>query len=403
MNYRLIFLCLLGIDAAILLMESSGISISYREAHTLYNSYTPLHFFVNASLNLFGQNDMALRLPMILMHLVSVLLFYGVSGRYLERDSDRLWLVSIFMLLPGINSAALLLDNTVLVIMLLMAFVYFQEHRPAAAGAVLGVSVLIDGAFSLLYIGLFVYALRERRGALTAATVLLLAASLYLHGFDVHGAPKGHFLDVLGLYAAIFSPILFIYLVYVLFRKVVVREFDRLWYLSAVPLGISLLLSFRQELDIQVFAPYLLLAMPLAAQMFFHSYRVRLKMFRRRYRLLFGISFALLVLHALVVFFNMELYRFMEPGQKHFAQKQHVAKELAASLKARGVSCLTTSDFKMQLRLRFYGITQCREYEMSLFPSEGAENVTISYINFPVYSAYVTKIPKNQESAPSTP
>jgi hypothetical protein len=395
MKERLIFLLLLGIDAAVLLLESNGISISYREARTLYDSYTLLHFFIDGSLYLFGQNDIALRLPMIAFHLLSVSLFYGVSGRYCNRESDRLWLAAIFMLLPGINSAALLVDNSAFVITGIMLYLYLREKLPTLAAGLLGLYLFIDDSFALLYLGLFFYGVTNKRRTLMVSTLLLFGASMYLYGFDTHGSPKGHFLDVLGLYAAIFSPILFIYLVYILFRKFVTRSFDLLWYLSATPLGLSLLLSFRQEIDIQMFAPYLLLAMPLAAQAFFHSYRVRLKMHRRRYRLLFTVSFALLLLHALAVFFNKELYRFMEPGQRHFAQRQHVAKELANALKAHHIECIETSDAKMQLRLYFYGIGECPTYQMSDLPGESAIDVTISYINFPAYPAYVTKILKN--------
>lgn len=395
MKTRLIFLLLLGIDAAVLLMESNGISISYREAQTLYDSYSLLHFFINGSLWLFGENDIALRLPMIAAHLLSVILFYSLSARYLKRDTDRLWVAAIFMLLPGVNSAALLVDNSGFVITGILLYLYWREKLPTLAAGLLGLFVFIDVSFALLYLGLFFYAVNNKRRVLMAASLILFGMSMYLHGFDTHGSPKGHFLDVLGLYAAIFSPILFVYLVYVLFRKFVTRSFDLLWYLSVTPLGLALLLSFRQELEIQVFAPYLLLAMPLAAQAFFHSYRVRLRVHRRRYRVLFSISFVLLLLHALVVFFNKELYRFMEPGQKHFAQKQHVAKELAGALKKHGIDCVETADSKMQLRLRFYGIEQCQSNQMDSQPSPESINVTVSYINFPAYPAHVTKLPKN--------
>ena len=394
MKERFILLLFLGIDALVLLLESSGISISYREAKTLYESYSLLHYIINASLAFFGQNDIALRLPMIVIHLASVLLFYAVSSRYLQRSADRLWLVAIFMLLPGINSAALLVDNSALVILVLLAYVYTRERAPWIAAFFLVLGLFIDISFAMLYLGLFFFAVNRREKGLMVTSLLLFGASMYLHGFDTHGSPKGHFLDVLGLYAAIFSPIVFIYMVYVLFRRFVVREHDLLWYLSVTPLVLSLLLSFRQELEIQMFAPYLLLSMPLAAQAFFHSYRVRLKMYRKKYRLLFTVSFVLLLIHAFAVFFNKELYRFMEPGQKHFANKQHVAKELAAALKAKEIRCIQSDDYKMELRLQFYGIGKCEMNQMSHTPRFGAEHVTISYMNVPVYDTYVTKINK---------
>lgn len=395
MSERFIFLILLGIDALLLFLESGGISISYREAKTLYESDTLLHDLVNGSIALFGQNDFALRLPTIAMHLAAVVLFYRLSGGYLKRGKDRLWLVAIFMLLPGVSSSALLVDNSALVILFLLAYAVLQEHSERAAMLLLIPAVFIDVAFAPLFLGLFFYALNEKRGVyLSAAPLLLFGLSMYLHGFDPHGTPKGHFLDVLGLYAVIFSPIVFVYLVYTLFRLSVQRRFSLLWYLAAVPLLLSLVLSFRQVIDIQVFAPYLILAMPLAAQLFSHSYRVRLKIYRQKYRLLFALSFALLILNTLAVFFNKEIYALLEEGQRHFAHRQHVAKELAAALRERGVECALLDDPKMQLRLRFYGIGRCPRYRVTLPEGGGESDVTISYSGYVVYRANVTEIPK---------
>ena len=398
-----IFLVFLGIDALVLFLESGGISISYREARTFYESDSLLHLLIQGSVALFGQTDLSLRLPTITMHLLSALLFFEISGRYLKRESDRLWLVAIFMLLPGVSSSALLVDNSALVILILLLFVYFWEWRQWAAMALAVPALCIDGAFSPLYLGLFAYGLYRRDRLLIASTPILFALSLYLHGFDAHGTPKGHFLDTLGLYAVIFSPIVFIYLVYTLFRHYVLKHFSLLWFLATVPLLLSLLLSFRQVLEIQVFAPYLILAMPLAARSFFHSYRVRLKIYRQQYRLIFGVSLALLIVNALLVFFNKEVYLFLQPNQKHFAHRQHVAKELAQALKARGIDCVDSDDPRMQLRLRFYGIGECLEHRMREGSCPEGENVTISYSRYVAYRANVTDIPKNTDSYPSEP
>ena len=394
MKHQLVFLLFLGLDVLILLYESSGISISFREARTLYDSHTLLSFIVDGSLSLFGQNDFALRLPMIGMHLLSVVLFYAITGRYLIRGADRLWLTLIFILLPGVNSAALLVDNSGLIILALLFYVYILPYSKKFANILLLLYLFIDVAFAFAYLALFFYAIGRKQTALLVWSLLLFGTSMYLHGFETYGSPKGHFLDVMGLYAAVFSPIVFIYLVYILFRRYVAREFDLLWYLAVVPFLLSLLLSFRQELEIQMFAPYLILAMPLAAQNFFHSYRVRLKRFRRKYRVLFALSFALLLINALAVFLNKELYRFMEPGQKHFAHKQHVAKELAEILKSKGLECVNANDYKMQMRLRFYGIEKCQSPRFVPYEYPDSSVVTISYSGVPAYTIYVTKIPK---------
>ena len=137
-------------------------------------------------------------------------------------------------------------------------------------------------------------------------------------------------------------------------------KIDMLWYLSATVLILSLVLSFRQRIPLEHFAPYLIIALPLAAQSYISSYRVRLKMYRKRYKLAFVLSFIFLISNTLLVFFNKELYAFIQNPKNHFAYEMHVAKELSNTLKERGVSCVAT-DEKMQKRLKFYGVTKCKD------------------------------------------
>lgn len=394
MSHRLILLLFLGADALILFFESSTLSISYNEAQILYQSSTVLHYIVTASLNLFGTSDFALRLPMIFFHLISVLLLYSISERYLRHDRDRLWLVLIYMLLPGINSAALLVDESGLVIMLLLLFIYSRKYSVILQYSLLAMYLFVDFAFAFLYFGLFIHGFRTKNMFMSLFNFSFFIAAFYLYGFDVHGSPKGHFLDALGLYAAIFSPIVFIYIFYVLYRRFITKRKDIIWCISATVLVTSLLLSLRQQIAIQYFAPYLILAMPLAAQTFFNSYRVRLKMFRGKYRAVFTVSLILLVANALIVMFNKELYLLIEKPSKHFAYDHHVAKELASALRDNGISCIDAGHGKMQLRLQFYGISKCTTYRLKDADGETNIPVTIRYSGVDVYKKYVSKVPK---------
>ncbi len=51
-------------------------------------------------------------------------------------------------------------------------------------------------------------------------------------------------------------------------------------------------------------------------------------------------------------------------------------------------------DEKMQLRLSFYGIKECKETRLSEEKDKKGKKVTISYIDVPIYTAYVTKVNK---------
>ncbi len=394
MSSKIIFFLLLGLDALILLLETSHVSISYNEALVLYGHSSFLQYITRIFIALFGQNDIGLRLAMILMHLGSVILLYQISKRYLKSERNRLWLVAIFMLLPGVISSAIVVNHAGVIIFSLLLYIYLDGVLGEKYSAVILLFLaLLDPGFSYLFIGLGIYYLVHNQRWMLGYTTLLYFLSINIYNVKIDGAPSGHFLDILGLYSAILTPIIFVYLFYVLYKRYLTNKIDKLWYISATTLLISLVLSFRQRVDIEVFAPYLIIALPLGAQSFVSSYRVRVKEFRKSYRFIFGISLIFLLLNATVVFFNQGLYRYIDNPKKHFAYDMHVAKELASMLKSRDIQCVKT-DYKMQLRLKFYGIQECDNIRLQALPlkSRGVPDVTIRYSGRAVYKANVTNI-----------
>ncbi len=394
MIYRLILFFIIGVDASILILQTSALSISYHEATLLYGDFSFLQLLIKVSLSLFGQNDLALRMPMIFFHMLSVLLIYAISKKYLKDEKNSLWLVVVFVLLPGVLSSAILVDSAGLILFGLLFFVYvYESNSKKYASMLLALFSVIDGGFIYLFLSLMFFSIYNKEKLFFALNTLFFLLSMYLYGIRTDGVPEGYLLDAIGLYSAVLTPILFLYLFYVLYRRYLTKERDILWFVSAIVFGFSLLLSFRQNIHIEHFAPYLILALPLAAQTFYSSYRVRLKMFRGKYKILFTLSLTFLFLNSLVVFFNKELYLFLNNPKKHFAYKMHVAKELAVELKKRDVYCVHM-DNDMTKRLKFYGVEKCDtndviEYDIH---ERKPDYVTISYKNRPLYTASVTKI-----------
>lgn len=394
MSIRNIFFLIIGLDALWLALQIGELSISYNEAEILKGNFSFLQLLVNSSITLFGQNDFAMRSPMIFLHILSAVLLYGISKNYIKVQRNRLWLLIIFILLPGVISSAIIVNSAGLILFGLLLFVYIYENYSLKYSyLLLFLYMLADGGFAALFMGLVFYSLYKKDKKFLLFNLLMFLSSLFIYGIDTHGSPKGYFLDSIGIYAAIFSPIIFIYLFYTLYRKYLTKELDMLWFISTVALLFSLLLSFRQRVPIEYFAPYVMLSLPLVAQTFEHSYRVRLSMFRGNYRLAFIISIVLLLINSSAVFFNKYLYYVIEKPKKHFSYKMHVAKELAEELKGMGISCVET-DAKMSKRLEFYGVTKCNNYLLEEISTDliKQDSVTISYKNRVVYSANVTKI-----------
>lgn len=394
MREKAFLLALLGINGLILFLQIKGLSIGYHEAEILYGERSFLQLLISSSIHFFGQNDYALRMPMIGLHLVSLLLLYGISKHFVSRESERLWIVFVYVLLPGVTSAALVVDSAGLIIALLFLFAYIYLNYGRYALALGSILILVDSSFAYLFFALILYGINRRDHIYTLFGIIALILSLSIYGIHVGGTPESRFLDALGVYTAIFSPIVFIYLFYVLYRRMIAKEWDLIWMIAMSAFMISLLLSFRQKVEIQIFAPFLLLALPLAAQTFLHTYRIRLREFRGRYRILFYTAFILLIANALAVFFNHYFYRFLSDPTRHFSYPMHVVKELSSVLHHNDIRCINAGNEKLQLRLRFYGITQCEDYRLDREIHLGAKKVTISYTEKPIYEIYVTKVNK---------
>ncbi|MBN2815256.1 MAG: hypothetical protein JXQ67_01130 [Campylobacterales bacterium] len=393
---RYVLFLIIGIDALILSSQTLLLSISYEEAKLLYGDFSFLQLLVQFSLNLFGHNDFGLRFVMLLFHTLSVLLIYLISFDYLAQERNRLWMLLMFVLLPGVLSSAVMVNSAGMIIFGLLLYIYLHTRvRLSLLNLLLLCYALIDVGFAYLFVGLAFFYLYNKNVQLFTYNLALYLLTSFLYGFEILGYPSGHFLDTVGVYSAIFTPIIFIYLFYVLYRRALTKKVDIIWFIATTSLIFSLILSFRQSVPIEHFAPYLIVALPLGAQTFASSYRIRLKEHRKFYKTTFIISFVFLLLNALAVFFNKELYLLMDEPKKHFAYDVHIAKELSQNLYEKGIECVKT-DYKMQLRLEFYGIKKCDAYLLRELKDkvEEMQNVTISYKNVTLYRGYVTKVNK---------
>ena len=394
MKAKVILFLLLGIDLFLLFLQIGQLSVSSAEIDLLYAHHSYIALLYKAIFEIFGTNDYALRLPILLLHSVNFLLFYQLAKAYLPTIRDQVWLMLLYVMLPGILSSAIVLSHASFVLFGLLLFfsIRTKVSRYILYIILFGFSIL-DGGFGYLFLALFIYALIQKHYKEAFLYFIFITISASLYGYYIYGIPRGHFLDTLAVYSAIMTPIVFVYIVYVLYRRFLAQKQDIVWYVSSVALIFSLLLSFRQRLEIEYIAPYLIIALPLAAATFRHSYHVRLKQFRKRYKLLFLFGFVFLIVNTLVVLTNKQLFMYLENPRKHFAYNMYVAKELANELLTKGISCVTT-DTKMQKRLAFYGIKECKTiYLDALLPTtQQPADVTIRYNNTPVYKANVTKI-----------
>ena len=221
----------------------------------------------------------------------------------------------------------------------------------------------------------------------------LFFISMYMYGFSTSGKPRGFLVDTFAIYATVFSPFLFLYFLYTIYRIGIKEDRTLIWYISTTALISSLIFSFRQRIYIEDFAPYVVIFLPLMLKTFFHAYRVRLKEFRTNYNILAGLVVLMLSINVILTFINKPLYLILPNSTKHFVYQYHFIKELAEELSKRDIKSITTDNEELALRLKFYNIDKGDDYFLTLkkydYPSE---RISIKYYGKELFVAYLIKI-----------
>ena len=353
--FSVFLICL--IDFVFLLYAANSLSISYNEAEIFFQKHSLLGYILKLSVHFFGQNDLAVRGVMIFFHIASVVLMYKVSKFYIKLEFDRIIAVLLFVLLPGTLASALIINNAGICITLALLCIYlFHIKKKILFSLFFCLAFFIDGDFLIFYAGFFIFALYKRKPPLAWLSAILFLLTLYFFGFETNGRPSGHFIDTFGIFAAVFSPFVFIFFVYTIYRIWVKEKKDLLWFIAICSFCFCMIVSVRQRLELEQFLPFCVIATPLMVRVFFNSYRVRLPKFRKGHKICTSLVMLFLIFNWSAIIFNQIFYLFLSDPTKHLTYKFDVAKELADKLKEAGVQDIATEDTRLALRLKFYGI-----------------------------------------------
>lgn len=394
-KYNLIFTISLCLIAVLLFYTASTLSLSYKEALNVLDNNSVLSITTNIFRYFFGDNDIAVRSPFIILYVLSVVLMYFLTEDYFKKSFDRLVNVLIFMLLPGMLSAALLINSAIIVTFCLLVYLYYFKKYKKQNYYLLLFFLFVDNSFAILFLSLFFYGLYKKEDRLIYVSLLLFGISMYIYGFETTGKPKSYLLDTFAIYASVFSPFLFIYYLYSMYRLTIKGQRSLFWFISFTALIFSLLFSFRQKIYIEDFAPYVIITIPVMVKIFFNTLRVRLPEFRTRHYLLLKLTLGFLLITSTLTLYNKPIYLLLKNPEKHFVYDYHFAKEIAEILKKNEINNIKLFDKRLLKRLEFYGIKEGSEYLVSL---NQIQNYTylfkIEYHEKVLINIYVYKVKK---------
>ncbi len=330
---------------------------------TIYYEGSGIIYHLTHLFDGFFSNSLEFRLPFLLFGFFNIFLFYKMSKHYFENIKDNYLVTTIFMLLPGIITSTILVNIAVIVITLVLLFIIFYKNRTLIGEIIVMLLLLIvHDASIIFFITLSIFSFIKKDRVLLGISLLFgLLTLLYFNKLDIGGKPTGEFLELFGLYIALFSPLVFFYFFYSLYRIWLREEKDILWYISFLSFIFSILLSLRQQVHMTDFAPYVIVSVVLMILSYHRSLYVRLPQFQTYYRVGFMILFSSLILSAMVIIFHKSFFYLLDDKSKHFAYKFYKPYWQVLELKEIGKKCYTVKNRKVQYQLKYYGIERCKE------------------------------------------
>lgn len=389
LGFGLLFIALFVLFALLVVQERS---ISLYELRYL-DAKGVGFWLVQGGIALFGQNNLGYLLPFVTLFACNTILFYALALRLLGNSADSLLATSAFVMLPANVLSACFIGDSAVVLCGLLGILCAQAYQYHKLFFVLLVACLwVNPGFAVVYAALAVYGFLQSNLSYLLCGIVLLIVRIVL-GLNVGGTPRGFFLDTLGSLALLFSPLLFIYYTYCLYRICIKEPKNFLFWVSFIGLLWTLLISMRQRIVLENFVPILLPGVILCVSVFLSGLRVRLKPFRKAYLRLFAVVFGVLIISFLSLLGNKFLYLLLDEPKTHFAYKFQIAKELAQSLKTAGITEVEANQ-AWQKRLSFYGVFPVAEGAsqhcfLRLLPSPNARVFEVEYLGKVVERFYV--------------
>jgi hypothetical protein len=364
MSRRLFYTFLLLYTIALVYL-ASVIPIGSHEATVYYTDTNILYYLTHLTHGIFG-NSLDFRFPFLLFGLINIPLFFIMSRLYFSEKEESYFATMVFALLPGIVTSAIVVNIAVIVITFVLGFIIFYEKKKVFCQILTMVALLlIHDASVIFFISLAIFSAFRRDRVLFAISIILTAISLlYFNGLTIAGRPKGEFLELFGLYIALFSPLVFIYFFYAIYRIWLREKKDILWYVSFTAFVLSILLSLRQRVDMTDFAPYVIVSVILMIVTYQKTLKVRLPQFQKWYRRGFSLVLFSLFFSFFVIFFHKSFFYFLDDKTKHFAYDFYEPYWKVKELKEIEQDCYTVKNKKVQYQFKYYGMDRCEDRDV---------------------------------------
>ncbi|WP_456431281.1 hypothetical protein [Nitratifractor sp.] len=303
----------------------------------------------------------AIRLLPLGLGILNARLMWLLAGEYFPDPADRRFAFWIYLLVPGAIASSVLLNDATYAFTCVLVFLYAHRRGWFPLGiAALAAAFPTHTAVFAFYLGVAVYGWRKKEHRWLAVAALFAVLAVVFGDYPFHGRPRGHLIELFGVYMALFSPLFFIAYFYALYRISLEGPRDLVWTIASTALVVSLLLSVRQHILIVDFSPYLLPGVFLPVAVYLRSLRVRLPRFRRPYRIAAGVVVASMILSASVIVLHRPIYEALGRPERYFAAPLYRPLHTIETLRRTGKGCYPMTVPRRERPVyRFYRIPPC--------------------------------------------
>ncbi len=331
--------------------------ITTSESNLIYSNNVTISSLIANLILKFNHTIILPRFIFFIISIVNVWFLYIYSKYIFTKRSDSYLTILVYLLIPGVFVSNIVINWATIPIFLSLLFV-ISTIKGSRVGQVISLVLLFftHTAFFVFYIAIFLYSYKRRIVWLMILSLILFILSTYFQIYDLSGVPKGHLLQLLGIYAVTLSPFFFLALIYSLYRLSIDKQRDILWYISTTSFIISLLLSIRQKILVIDFTPYIVIATPLSIKVFKNSLAIRLREFRGKYHLLCKIVILVLLLETSIIALNYPIYRYF--GKKIYFIDSTIY-DVAKIAKKSGKKCINNIKNYNKNLYKFYNIYKC--------------------------------------------
>ena len=358
-NRTFLYILLIYFATAVWLLTTTP--FTPQEADVLYNK----HNFLSTNLvNLVSQlsnNPTLLRAPFFIISTLSLYLFNEILKEYFNDSQYRYLSLMIYVLIPGVFLSFVIVNYATITIFLTLLFIYaYKKENKFIQTVVLVLLLFTNTAQFAFYLALILYSFRQKDWFLASISTTLFILTSVIESYPIDGIPKGHLMALFGIYGVTLSPLLFITIIYSLYRVAVKGDKDLIWYITMTVFVISLLLSIRQKIKVIDFTPYIVIAVPIVVNIFRNSISIRLEQFRNFYiKVCISVLFVLL-LETLLIVLNYPIYKYTGKQLYLIDKNIYNIHNSVEKMKQNGINCLKYIK-KRDLNLyRYYNISSCQ-------------------------------------------